>query len=73
MAPTAKVVLSNRDFLAERVLRLVDERCPENCENIHAFVSQEEMEQFSHDYQLIAGFDRASLDAKPSLYTKERS
>ncbi len=73
MAPTAKVVLSNRDFLAERVLRLVDERCPENCENIHAFVSQEEMEQFSRDYQLIAGFDRASLDAKPSLYTKERS
>ena len=67
MAPTANVVLSNRDFLAERVLRLVDERCPANCKNIHDFVTREEMEQFSRDYQRIAGFDKDSLDAKPSL------
>ena len=67
ISPTTNVVLSNRDFLAERVLKLVDERCPANCENIRDFVNQEEMEQFSRDYQRIAGFDLESLAAKPGL------
>jgi len=67
MTPTTNVVLSNRDFLAEHVLKLVAERCPPDCHDIHDFVTQEEMEQFSRDYQRIAGFDRESLDAKPSL------
>ena len=33
LGPTAEIVLLNRDFAAERVLRLVDERCPPDCEN----------------------------------------
>jgi len=64
IGPTANVVLSNRDFLAERVLRLVDERCPENCENILDFVSQDEMGRYSRKYKHIAGFDKESLDSK---------
>ena len=56
-----------RDYLAKSVLRLVDERCPENCKNIHDFATQEEMERFSRGYQRIAGFDKKSLNAKLSL------
>ena len=67
LAPTTNVVLSNRNFLAEHVLKLVAERCPPDCADIQDFVSQEELQQFSRNYQRIAGFDRASLDAKPSL------
>jgi 2-polyprenyl-6-methoxyphenol hydroxylase-like FAD-dependent oxidoreductase len=67
MAPTTNVVLSNRDFLAERVLDLVEERCPENCQNIQDFVSNDELQQFSREYQRIAGFDKESLDAKDRL------
>jgi len=67
MAPTANVVLSNREFLAERVLDLIDKRCPENCRNIQDFVSPDELQRFSREYQRVAGFDKESLDAKGSL------
>lgn len=69
ITPTTNVVLSNREFLAEHVLKLVAERCPPDCQDIHDFVSQEELQQFSREYQRIAGFDVETLDAKPSLKT----
>ena len=57
LQPTAEVVLRNREFAAERVLRLVDERCPPHCENIRDYVPQDEMEELARRYQRIAGFD----------------
>ena len=60
--PTAEVVLQNREFAAERVLRLVDERCPPDCENIHDYVAREEMEAISRRYQRIAGFDSHAVN-----------
>lgn len=56
LGPTAAIVLLNREFAAERVLRLVDERCPPDCENIRDHVALDEMEEISRRYQRIAGF-----------------
>ena len=57
LEPTAEIVRLNREFAAERVLRLVDERCPPDCENIHDYVTREEMEAISRRYERLAGFD----------------
>ena len=38
LKPTAEIVRLNREFAAEHVLRLVDERCPPDCENISDYV-----------------------------------
>ena len=62
LEPTAEVVLHNREFAAERVLRLVDERCPPDCDNIFDYVAREEMEAISRRYQRIAGFDRHAVN-----------
>ncbi|MDE0381865.1 MAG: flavin-dependent oxidoreductase [Rhodospirillales bacterium] len=65
LEPTAEVVRQNREFAAERVLRLVDERCPPDCSNILDYVAQEEMEAISRRYQRIAGFDRSAVNNPP--------
>ena len=65
LKPTAEVVLQNREFAAEHVLRLVDERCPPDCENIRDYVPLAEMEELSQRYQRIAGFDRDSVNEQP--------
>ena len=62
LEPTAEVVLQNREFAAERVLRLVDERCPPDCSNIHDYVAREEMDAISRRYQRIAGFDKSAVN-----------
>ena len=65
LGPSSDVVLQNRAFAAERVLRLVDERCPPRCDNIHDYVAREEMEAISRRYQRIAGFDRSAVNDPP--------
>ena len=62
LAPTTEIVRLNREFAAEHVLRLVDERCPPDCENISDYVSLEEMEDVSLRYKRVAGFDIESMD-----------
>ena len=62
LTPTSEIVLLNREFAAERVLRLVDERCPPDCENIGDYVALDEMEEMSRRYQRIAGFDRGAVN-----------
>ena len=62
LGPTAEIVRLNREFAAERVLRLVDERCPPNCENIYDYVPLEEMEEIARQYSQIAGFDRSVVN-----------
>lgn len=66
LEPTAEIVRLNREFAAEHVLRLVDERCPPDCENINDYVSLEEMEEISRKYKRIAGFDTESMDDRLS-------
>ena len=65
LTPTSEIVLLNREFAAERVLRLVDERCPPDCENIGDYVALDEMEEMSRRYQRIAGFDRGAVNEQP--------
>ena len=65
LKPTAEVVLHNREFAAEQILRLVDERCPPDCENIRDYVALDEVEELSQRYQRIAGFDRNSVNEQP--------
>ena len=66
LKPTAEIVLQNREFAAEHVLRLVDERCPPYCENIRDYVPLDEMEALSRRYQRIAGFDPDAVNAQPA-------
>ena len=66
LEPTAEIVRLNREFAAEHVLRLVDERCPPDCENISDYVSLEEMEDVSRRYKRVAGFDIDAMDERPS-------
>ena len=66
LKPTAEIVLQNREFAAEHVLRLVDERCPPDCENIRDYVPLDEMEALSRRYQRIAGFDPDAVNAQPA-------
>ena len=66
LQPTAEIVRLNREFAAERVLRLVDERCPPDCENIHDYVPLEEMEEISRRYSQVAGFDRGVVNERPA-------
>ena len=66
LEPTAEIVRVNREFAAEHVLRLVDERCPPDCENISDYVSREEMEEVSLRYKRIAGFDIESMAERTS-------
>ena len=65
LTPTSEIVLLNREFAAERVLRLVDELCPPDCENIGDYVALDEMEEMSRRYQRIAGFDRGAVNERP--------
>ncbi len=62
LEPTSEIVRLNREFAAERVLRLVDERCPPDCENIHDYVPLEEMEEIARRYSQVAGFDRSVVN-----------
>ena len=66
LKPTSEIVLQNREFAAEHVLRLVDERCPPDCDNIRDYVALDEMEEISRRYQRIAGFDRDAVNERPS-------
>ena len=66
LEPTAEIVRLNREFAAEHVLRLVDERCPPGCENISDYVSFEEMADVSRRYKRVAGFDIDAMDERPS-------
>ena len=64
--PTAQVVLSNRQFGPEQVLRVVDERCPGDAANINDYVPLAEMDEIAKRYKLIAGFEVETLNNRRS-------
>jgi hypothetical protein len=63
---TAQVVLSNRQFGPEQVLRVVDERCPGDMPNIEDYVPRAEMEEIARRYKAIAGFEVEALNRRRS-------
>ena len=62
LAPTSEVVLLNREFAAERILRLVDERCPPDCDDVFDYVARDEVEGLAQRYRRIAGFDLSAVN-----------
>jgi len=64
---TAAVVLANRQVGPERCMELVEERAPDGFANLEEVISLEELSAISASYKQKAGFDPATLNARPSL------
>lgn len=64
LAPTAKIVLSNRQQGPEIVMQMVEERAPEGFERLENVISRAELEDVAARYKQVAGFDREALNAK---------
>jgi 2-polyprenyl-6-methoxyphenol hydroxylase-like FAD-dependent oxidoreductase len=62
--PTARVVESNREYLSERYLDLADSRISSRDDNIADLISQQEIDEITHSYRQIAGFDIELLNSK---------
>jgi len=61
LEPTAKLTLDNRETGPERVLQMVEERCPNGFENIHDHFSHLELKEIAERYKRLAGFSHAEL------------
>jgi 2-polyprenyl-6-methoxyphenol hydroxylase-like FAD-dependent oxidoreductase len=64
---TAAVVQANRQGAEGRCLNLVEERAPNGFTNLTDVVSLQELAEIVGDYQRTAGFDRDTLNNRPSL------
>lgn len=65
--PTSKIVLANRRNGPEQVMQIAHERAPHGFSRVEEAISREELEAIHLDYKRIAGFEVASLNARPSL------
>jgi len=68
---TAAVVLSNRAGGPERAMAIVEERAPDGFARIEDVIGREELEQIASSYKQIAGFDRETLNNRPSLSVRK--
>ena len=64
---TAQVVLANRELGPERVMQLAEDRAPGGFDHIHDVLSADELERTAGRYKRLAGFDRDTLNNRPSL------
>jgi 2-polyprenyl-6-methoxyphenol hydroxylase-like FAD-dependent oxidoreductase len=64
---TAAVVQANRQGAEVRLLYLVEERAPNGFTSLTDVVSPQELEEIFGAYQRTAGFDRDTLNNRPSL------
>jgi 2-polyprenyl-6-methoxyphenol hydroxylase-like FAD-dependent oxidoreductase len=64
LGPTTKVVESNREYLSERYLDLADSRIRSRDDKIEDLISQQEIDDITHTYRRIAGFDIQVLNSK---------
>jgi len=65
LEPTAKLTLDNRETGPERVLQMVEDRCPNGFVDIHDHFSDAELGEIAERYKKLAGFHRDAL-AQPS-------
>jgi 2-polyprenyl-6-methoxyphenol hydroxylase-like FAD-dependent oxidoreductase len=62
LAATANVVLTNRTNPPDAILRVVYERTGDQpFDELSEFISQEELQQISDQYKVVAGYSKASL------------
>jgi 2-polyprenyl-6-methoxyphenol hydroxylase-like FAD-dependent oxidoreductase len=64
---TAKIVLANRSNGPEQVMQIVEERAPDGFANIEAVIPRTELEEIAARYKMMAGFDKETLNERPSL------
>ncbi len=61
LEPTAKLTLDNRETGPERVLQMVEERCPNGFDNIQDHFSHAQLQDVADRYKRLAGFNRDAL------------
>jgi len=65
LEPTAKLTLDNRETGPERVLQMVEDRCPDGFVDIHDHFTDAELGEIAERYKKLAGFSRDAL-ARPT-------
>jgi hypothetical protein len=63
---TTALVIANRQMGPEQAMVVVEERAPNGFVNIEDVMSRAELEEITSRYRNIAGFEVASLNARPS-------
>ncbi len=63
---TAQIVLANRRNGPEQAMEMVHERAPDGFDDLHAIVSAEELAATADHYKSLAGFDKDTLNNRPS-------
>jgi 2-polyprenyl-6-methoxyphenol hydroxylase-like FAD-dependent oxidoreductase len=66
---TTELVMLNRRNGPEQVMQLVEERAPDGFDKVTDVLSQQELEDFSTNYQRVAGFQVEALNARPPIVT----
>jgi 2-polyprenyl-6-methoxyphenol hydroxylase-like FAD-dependent oxidoreductase len=64
---TAKIVLANRGNGPEQVMQIAEERAPNGFETIESVIPRTELEEIANRYKVMAGFDKDTLNERPSL------
>ena len=64
---TSKIVLANRGNGPEQVMQIAETRAPQGFDDIEQVISRRELEEIAAGYKALAGFDRETLNNRPSL------
>ncbi len=64
---TARIVLANRGNGPEQVMQLVETRAPDGFARIEDVLTREELEGTAAAYKRLAGFDKETLNTRPSI------
>ena len=70
---TARIVLANRGNGPEEVMQLAHQRAPGGFEDIEQVISRAEREAIAQRYKEMAGFDRDTLNSRPSLSARRKA
>lgn len=70
---TRAVQVANRLMGPEIVMQMAHERAPEGFTDIEQVIPRAELEQIALQYKTLAGFDPATLNARPTWSTQERA
>jgi 2-polyprenyl-6-methoxyphenol hydroxylase-like FAD-dependent oxidoreductase len=64
---TSQIVLANRGNGPEQVMQIAHERAPAGFREIEAVIPRCELEEIANRYKVMAGFDKETLNNRPSL------
>lgn len=64
---TTQIVLANRGNGPEQVMQIAETRAPDGFDDIDSVIARAELEEIAQRYKLMAGFDKETLNNRPSL------